>query len=107
MVLAVAAYNLTRAAINEAATALKLSPRQFSFSMARDTVRAFLPLLDPQTETAAFYSQRNLAATLFVSQAQSLIYRQAGKGDQGCKEKCRLVELRTRACHVETFSTRL
>jgi hypothetical protein len=43
LVLGVAAYNLTRAAINEAATALHLSPRQFSFSMARDTVKAFLP----------------------------------------------------------------
>lgn len=44
LVLGVAAYNLTRAAINEAAAALQLTPRQFSFSMARDTVRAFLPL---------------------------------------------------------------
>jgi hypothetical protein len=44
LVLGVAAYNLTRAAINEAAAALHLTPRQFSFSMARDTVRAFLPL---------------------------------------------------------------
>jgi hypothetical protein len=44
LVLGVAAYNLTRAAINEAAAALNLSPRQFSFSMSRDTVKAFLPL---------------------------------------------------------------
>jgi hypothetical protein len=44
LVLAVAAYNLTRAAINQAATLLDVSPRQFSFSMARDTVQAFLPL---------------------------------------------------------------
>ena len=43
LVLGVAAYNLTRAAINEAAKALHLSPRQFSFSMARDTINAFLP----------------------------------------------------------------
>jgi hypothetical protein len=43
LALGVAAYNLTRAAINEAAQALQLSPRQFSFSMARDTVNAFLP----------------------------------------------------------------
>jgi hypothetical protein len=43
LVLGVAAYNLTRAAINEAAQALQLSPRQFSFSMARDTINAFLP----------------------------------------------------------------
>lgn len=45
LVLGVAAYNLTRAAIHEAAEALQLSPRQFSFSMARDTVNAFLPRL--------------------------------------------------------------
>jgi hypothetical protein len=44
LVLGVAAYNLTRAAINEAAAALKVSPREFSFSMARDTLNALLPL---------------------------------------------------------------
>jgi hypothetical protein len=43
LVLGVAAYNLTRAAISEAAAVLHLSPRQFSFSMAQDTVNAFLP----------------------------------------------------------------
>jgi DDE family transposase len=43
LVLGVAAYNLIRAAINQAAQALQLSPRQFSFSMARDTINAFLP----------------------------------------------------------------
>lgn len=43
LVLGVAAYNLTRAVINQAAQALQLSPRQFSFSMARDTINAFLP----------------------------------------------------------------
>jgi hypothetical protein len=43
LVLGVAAYNLTRAAIHEAAGALEASPRQFSFSMARDTLNAFLP----------------------------------------------------------------
>src|SRR6266702_4769706 len=44
LVLGVAAYNLTRAAINQAAAVLQVSPRQFSFSMARDTLNAFLPL---------------------------------------------------------------
>jgi hypothetical protein len=44
VVLAVAAYNLTRSAMNEAATALKLDPRDFSFSLAQDTLNAFLPL---------------------------------------------------------------
>lgn len=43
LVLGVAAYNLTRAAINEAASVLNVSPRQFSFSMARDTLNALLP----------------------------------------------------------------
>jgi hypothetical protein len=43
LVLGVAAYNLTRAAINEAASALHLDPRQFSFSLAQDTIQAFLP----------------------------------------------------------------
>jgi len=45
LVLGVAAYNLTRAAINDAATALQLDPRDFSFSLAQDTLNAFLPLL--------------------------------------------------------------
>ena len=45
LVLGVAAYNLTRAAINDAATALQLDPREFSFSLAQDTLNAFLPLL--------------------------------------------------------------
>jgi hypothetical protein len=43
LVLGVAAYNLTRAAMNQAASALHLDPRQFSFSMAQDTIQAFLP----------------------------------------------------------------
>lgn len=45
LVLGVAAYNLTRAAINEAAEALQVLPREFSFSMARDTINVFLPRL--------------------------------------------------------------
>jgi len=49
LVLGVAAYNLTRAAINQAAQALQLSPRQFSFSMARDTINAFLPVFAAAT----------------------------------------------------------
>jgi hypothetical protein len=43
LVLGVAAYNLTRAAMNQAASALHLDPRQLSFSMAQDTLQAFLP----------------------------------------------------------------
>jgi hypothetical protein len=43
LVLAVAAYNLTRATMNQAASALQLNPRQLSFSLAQDTIKAFLP----------------------------------------------------------------
>jgi len=43
LVLAVAAYNLTRATMNQAASALNLDPRRFSFSLAQDTLNAFLP----------------------------------------------------------------
>jgi putative transposase len=43
LVLGVAAYNLTRAAMNQAAQALNMNPRQFSFSLAQDTLNAFLP----------------------------------------------------------------
>ncbi len=43
LVLAVAAYNLTRATMNEAASALNLDPRRLSFSLAQDTLNAFLP----------------------------------------------------------------
>jgi len=44
LILGVAAYNLTRAAMNEAGSALGLDPRQFSFSRAQDTLNAYLPL---------------------------------------------------------------
>jgi hypothetical protein len=43
LVLAVAAYNLTRATMNQAASALQLNPRQLSYSLAQDTINAFLP----------------------------------------------------------------
>jgi hypothetical protein len=43
LVIAIAAYNLTRAILNDAATLLNLNPRDFSFSMALDTINAFLP----------------------------------------------------------------
>lgn len=49
LVLGVAAYNLTRAAINDAATALNSDPREFSFSLAQDTINAFLPLFAKAT----------------------------------------------------------
>jgi len=44
LVLGVAAYNLTRAAMNTAAKALDLNPRQLSFSRAQDLINAFLPV---------------------------------------------------------------
>lgn len=45
LVLAVAAYNLTRAAMNQAAAALQIDPRQLSYSRVQSTISAFLPLL--------------------------------------------------------------
>ena len=45
LVLAVAAYNLTRAVMNQAASALGTDPRQLSYSLAQNIVHAFLPLL--------------------------------------------------------------
>ena len=45
LVLGVAAYNLTRAAMNQAALALQLDPRRLSYSLAQDTLNAFLPCL--------------------------------------------------------------
>jgi hypothetical protein len=45
LLLAVAAYNLTRDAMNKAGSVLGLDPRQFSFSLAQDTLNAFLPVL--------------------------------------------------------------
>jgi hypothetical protein len=45
LVLAVAAYNLTRATMNQAASALQIDPRQLSYSLAQNTLNAFLPLL--------------------------------------------------------------
>jgi len=44
LVLGVAAYNLTRAAMNHAGSALGLDPRQFSFSRTQDILNAYLPL---------------------------------------------------------------
>jgi Transposase DDE domain len=43
LVLAVAAYNLTRATMNQAAAALQCNPRDLSYSLAQDTINAFLP----------------------------------------------------------------
>ncbi len=43
LVLAVAAYNLTRATMNQAAVALQCNPRDLSYSLAQDTINAFLP----------------------------------------------------------------
>jgi hypothetical protein len=68
LVLGVAAYNLTRAAINQAAETLHLSPRQFSFSLARDTVRAFLP---------RFAGARNEAERLQIGQQMMRIMSQS------------------------------
>jgi len=52
LVLGVAAYNLTRATMNQAASALDLDPRELSFSLAQDTINAFLPLFAKATSEA-------------------------------------------------------
>ena len=102
LVLSVAAYNLTRAAMNAAGSALSLGPRQFSFSRAQDTLtptcrcsptpptfanatnnrqrqqlmhemlRVFSQSKLPPFQQANFLSPRNLAATLFVPQTQNI-----------------------------------
>ena len=72
LVLGVAAYNLTRAAINQAAAALQLSPRQFSFSLARDTVQAFLPrFAEARTEA----ERRQIGQQMLRVMSQSLLPR--------------------------------
>lgn len=72
LVLGVAAYNLTRAAINQAAAALHLSPRQFSFSLARDTVNAFLPrFAAARNET----ERRQIGKQMLRVMSQSLLPR--------------------------------
>ena len=72
LVLGVAAYNLTRAAINEAAVALDLSPRQFSFSMARDTINAFLPRFAEARNEA---ERRQIGQQMLRVMSQSLLPR--------------------------------
>ena len=72
LVLGVAAYNLTRAAINQAAAALNLSPRQFSFSMARDTVNAFLPRFAAATSEE---ERQQLGEQMLRIMSQSLLPR--------------------------------
>ena len=52
LVLGVAAHNLTRATTNQAALALDVDPRELSFSLAQDTINAFLPLLAKATNEA-------------------------------------------------------
>jgi hypothetical protein len=72
LVLAVAAYNLTREAITEAATALGLSPRQFSFSLARATINAFLPrFAEARNET----ERRQLSKEMLRIMSYSLLPR--------------------------------
>ncbi len=72
LVLGVAAYNLTRAAINEAAAALHLSPRQFSFALARDTVKAFLPLF---ASARSEKERQQIGAQMLRVMGQSLLPR--------------------------------
>ena len=72
LVLGVAAYNLTRGAISEAAAVLHLSPRQFSFSMARDTLNAFLPLF---AAAGSEEERRQIGRQMLRVMSQSLLPR--------------------------------
>ena len=72
LVLAVAAYNLTRATMNEAAAALKVEPRQLSFSLVQNTINAFLPLL-ASAQTAL--ARQALLADMFHFLAYSQLPR--------------------------------
>lgn len=72
LVLGVAAYNLTRAAISAAAAALHLSPRQFSFSLARDTIRAFMPRF---AEARSDAERKQIGEQMMRVMSQSLLPR--------------------------------
>jgi hypothetical protein len=72
LVLGVAAYNLTRAAIQEAARLLELPPRRFSFSKARATINAFMPLF---AAARGEEEERQLGAQLLRMMSQSLLPR--------------------------------
>ena len=72
LVLSIAAYNLTRATIQEAAAALNLPPRQFSFSLVQDTINAFLPAF---AHAASEKERQNLREELLRVLAQSLLPR--------------------------------
>jgi len=72
LVLGVAAYNLTRGAISEVAALLQLSPRQFSFSMARDTLNAFLPLF---AAAASEDERKQIGRQMLRVMSQSLLPR--------------------------------
>ncbi len=51
LVLAVAAYNLTRDAMNTAARKLSINPRELSFSRSQDIINAYLPAFDKAKTT--------------------------------------------------------
>jgi len=74
LVLAVAAYNLTRGTMNEAATVLQLDPRRLSYSQAQDTINAALPAL----AKAATDQERNVIIQQMIKVfAQSKLPRRA------------------------------
>ena len=72
LVIAVAAYNLTRATMNEAATLLNLNPRDFSFSMVQDTIHAFAPAFAHATSEA---ERQQIAQIMLRVLSQSKIPR--------------------------------
>jgi hypothetical protein len=66
LVLGIAAYNLTRATMQQAAVALQLEPRQLSYAMAQDTINAFLPVFAHATGDAERQALRDQMLQVFA-----------------------------------------
>ena len=76
LVLGVAAYNLTRATMNQAAAALHLEPRQFSYALTQDTINAFLP---PFAQASSDAERQVLTDQMLRILAQSTLPRRRKK----------------------------
>ena len=73
LVLGVAAYNLTRGAMNEAATALNIDARELSFPLAQHTtINAYLPAF---ANVSSGRERKELMADMLEVFAQSKLLR--------------------------------
>ena len=72
LVLGVAAYNLIRATMSQAAAALHLDPRQLSFSLTQDSINAFMPAFAQASSDA---ERQNLMDQMLRVLAQSTLPR--------------------------------